>query len=171
MYEEEDIIILKEKSYIITSDKNIEYKIIFSIDNYNVIKFDIYSTKIIPTKNFVLSCTLEGLIKNRFFKIFVDADEVFRELETKIEDSSIIEEKNMIYLDIPIGLNIIKNIILEIHPIEKTKEDEIEILNNKINNLTNYNNELHNKLKDIEKELRDTKDNLKNNEKELNIKI
>ena len=57
---------------------------------------------------------MNDLIKNRFFKIFIDLEEVFRELENKIEKSKIIEDSNLIYLDIPIGLNIINDIILEI---------------------------------------------------------
>ena len=61
-----------------------------------------------------MDCSLEELVKNRFFKLFVNVDEIFRELETKIQNSSIIEETNVIYLDIPIGLTIINDIILEI---------------------------------------------------------
>ena len=46
MNEEEDIKILKEKSYIITSDKNNEFKIIFSIYNNETINLTVYTTKI-----------------------------------------------------------------------------------------------------------------------------
>ena len=49
-----------------------------------------------------------------------------RELENKIEKSKIIEETNILYLIIPIGLTIINEIILEIKEIEKTKDEEIE---------------------------------------------
>ena len=62
---------------------------------------------------------MNELIKDRFFKIFIDLDEVFRELESKIEKSNLIEDSNLIYLDMPIGLNIINDIILEIKESKK----------------------------------------------------
>ena len=49
-----------------------------------------------------------------------------RELENKIEKSKIIEETNVLYLIIPVGLTIINEIILEIKEIEKSAEEKIE---------------------------------------------
>ena len=72
-------------------------------------------------------------MKNRFFKIFIDLDEVFRELENKIEKSIIIEDSNLIYLDIPIGLNVINDIILEINETQKSKDEIINELQNLLN--------------------------------------
>ena len=44
-----------------------------------------------------------------------------RELENKIEKSTIIEDTNVLYLTFPIGLTIINEIVLEIQEREKTK--------------------------------------------------
>ena len=170
MFEEESFII-KEKSCIVTSNKNIEYKIIFSIYNNDTVKLTIYTTNNIPQKKFNLSCTLEELLKNRFFKLFNNVDEVFRELENRIENSTIIEETNAIFLDIPIGLNIIKDIILEIKQTEKTKEEINEELTYEINKLKNENSQLQLKLKNVENELNDTKQKLKSKNIENEIKI
>ena len=71
---------------------------------------------------------MNDLIKNRFFKIFINLEEVFRELEDKIEKSILIEDTNLIYLDIPIGLNVINDIILEIKESQKTNEEIIKNL-------------------------------------------
>ena len=60
---------------------------------------------------------------------------MMRELENKIKNSKIIEETNIIYLIIPIGLTIINEIILEIKEIEKTKDEEIEEYKNIIKKL------------------------------------
>ena len=65
---EDEIFILKEKNFILKSDKNIEYEIIFSINNNDTLNITINSIKIIPSKKYVLSCTLEELFKNRFLK-------------------------------------------------------------------------------------------------------
>ena len=73
---EDEIFVLKEKKYFIKSDKNNQYEIIFSIYDNDIIKLTVNSTDIIPKKNFILSCTLEELIKNRFFKLFINIDEV-----------------------------------------------------------------------------------------------
>ena len=139
MSREEENYVIKETSCIIKSNKDIEYKIILSIYNNEKISINIFTTKEIPKKKFILQCTLDELKKYRFFKLFINVSEVFREIETKIQNSSIIEETNLIYLDIPIGLNVINEIILEIKQSERNKDDIIEELNNEINNLKNKN--------------------------------
>ena len=48
---------------------------------------------------------------------------IFRELETKIINCNIIEETNFIFLDIPIGLCVINEVILEIKQFEKSNDD------------------------------------------------
>ena len=143
--EENFVYKLKEKSCIIQNKKN-EYKITLTVFNNNTFDITIYTIKEIPTKKFVLNCTMEELIKNRFFKIFINVEEVFRELETKITKCNIIEETNVIFLDIPIGLNVIDAVILEIKQIEKSKDDIIEELKNEIINLKNDNKKLQTEL-------------------------
>ena len=102
MNEEDFVYMLKEKSCIIQTDKKNEYNLTLKVFNNNTIDITICSIKEIPLKKFVLNCTMEELLKNRFFKLFINVEEVFRELETKIINCSIIEETNVIILDIPI---------------------------------------------------------------------
>ena len=80
---------------------------------------------------------MNELVKNRLFKMFVGQDDIFRELENKIEKSIIIEDTNLIYLDIPIGLNIINDIILEIKEAQKSQDEIIQELTNELNNKNN----------------------------------
>ena len=76
---------------------------------------------------------MNDLIRNRFFKMFINLDEVFRELDNKIERSIIIEDINLIYLNIPIGLNVINEVILEINESQKSKDEIIQELQNLLN--------------------------------------
>ncbi len=121
---------------------------------------------------------MNDLIKNRFFKIFYDLDEIFRELENKIEKSIIIEESNFIYLDIPIGLIVISDVILKIEETEKSKDDFIKELNDDIykkDKIINENNikiqKLETKLKENEINFNLQKENLNNEIQILNQKI
>ena len=54
MMNEEDYIILKEKSCIIQTDKRNEYKLTFSVFNNNTIDIKICSTNQTPKKNLFL---------------------------------------------------------------------------------------------------------------------
>ena len=51
--DEEANFVLKDKTYFVKSDKNNEFKIIFSIYNNDVVDLTIYTTNIIPKKNLV----------------------------------------------------------------------------------------------------------------------
>ena len=146
-----EIIVLKEKTFNIISDKNIEYSIILSIDSNDIINLIAYPKKNLYSKKYSLSCSLEDLQKNRFFKIFLGVEEIYRELENKIQQSKIIEETNIIYLDIPIGLTVINDIILEIREKEKSIEDLKYLLNQQIEYNKNLENELLKKDEIIKK--------------------
>ena len=175
---EDEINILKEKDFILISDKNNEYKMKLYIDDNDLFCLTAFNLKNYPSKKYSLSLTMNDLIKNRFFKIFINLDEIFRELENKIEKSNIIEDSNLIYLDIPIGLNIINDIILEIKETQKTQEEinqelinELNIKNNLIKEKDIKINELENKLneniKKFTNEIQLLKNTLKNNKEEL----
>ena len=60
---EEEKVVLQKTSCFITSDKNIKYKLEFSVFNNNIIELILYSTNHVPSKKFFLSCTLEELSK------------------------------------------------------------------------------------------------------------
>ena len=156
--EENEIIIIKEKDFKLTSDKNTDYIIKLSIDENNLFNITAITTNnFLLKKKYSLSLSMDDLNKHRFFKIFLNTEEIFRELENKIENSTIIEEPNILYLDIPIGLTVINDITLEIKEKEKSKDDIIEELKKELN----YKNDLiiqkDNKIKEIENELKENK--------------
>ena len=97
---EEENNILKEKEFTLISDKNNEFRVKLFISDNDLFCINLFSVKNIPSKKYSLSLTMNDLIKNRFFKIFINLEEVFRELENKIERSIIIEDTKLIYLDI-----------------------------------------------------------------------
>ena len=169
--EENEIIIIKEKDFKLTSDKNTDYIIKLSIDENNLFNITAITTNNILLKKYSLSLSMDDLNKHRFFKIFLNTEEIFRELENKIENSSIIEEPNILYLDIPIGLTVINDITLEIKEKEKSKDDIIEELKKELN----YKNDLiiqkDNKIKEIENELNENKIKLNNEIQTLKDKI
>ena len=153
----EEVAIIKSKQFTLKSDKKNEYKLNLFISNDDLFCINVFTTNEHQNKKYSLSLTMNDLIKYRFFKIFVDLDEIFRELENKIEKSIIIEDTNLIYLDIPIGLIVISDIILEIKETEKSKDEIIKDLKeelNKKNKIIDENiikiNELENKLKESE---------------------
>ena len=170
--EEDEIIIIKEKDFKLTSDKNTDYIIKLSIDENNLFNITAITTNnILLKKKYSLSLSMDDLNRHRFFKIFLNTEEIFRELENKIENSTIIEEPNILYLDIPIGLTVINDITLEIKEKEKSKDDIIEELKNELN----YKNDLiiqkDNKIKEIENELNENKIKLNNEIQTLKDKI
>ena len=107
--EEENYNIKETDEFILVSDKKQEYKSKLFISNNDLFCIELVKTCNYQSKKYSLSLTMNELIKNRFFKIFYNLEEVFRELENKIKKSNIIEDTNSIYLDIPIGLNIIND--------------------------------------------------------------
>ena len=129
--------IIKEKEFKIISDKKNEYDCKLFITNNDLFCINLITTNNFQSIKYSLSLTMKDLIKSRFFKIFIDLDEVFRELENKIDKSSIIEDSNIIYLDIPIGLNVINDILLEIKQTKKSNEEIIKELTNQINQQQN----------------------------------
>ena len=114
---------------------------------------------------------MNDLIKNRFFKIFIDLEEVFRELENKIEKSNIIEDTDLIYLDIPICLNVIYDIILEIKETQKSQEEIIQELQNELNNKNIIIKEKENKINELEKIIKENEIKLNENNQKFTKEI
>ena len=165
---EDEIDIIKEKNFILISDKKIECQIKFYINNNDLFCLTAFTTKIYPSKKYFISLTMNDLIKNRFFKMFVNIDEIFRELENKIEKSSIIEDTDLIYLDIPIGLTVINDVILEIKESKKTNEEIIQELKNELSNKNNLINEKNNKINELENKLNEKNNKINELENKLN---
>ncbi len=60
--------IIKEKDFNLISDNKIEYKIKLFITNNDLFCINLFTNKIISSKKYSLSLTMDDLIKNRFFK-------------------------------------------------------------------------------------------------------
>ena len=140
--------LIDEKKFIIPTDNDKKMELILRNFNNEELLISINKINDLFSNKYELKCNLGELQKNRFFKIFVGIDEIMRELENKIEKSKIIEETNILYLEIPIGLTIFNEIILEIKEIEQSSDEKINDLKNKIEKL---NNQLAEKDKQIEK--------------------
>ena len=85
-----------------------------------------------------------------------------KELEHKIKKSSFIEEKDLVTIEIPIGLIIIDSINLNIELVEKTCQEINEDLKYKIQEQIDEINELKNKINDLKNNIK-TINNEKNN--------
>ena len=142
--------IIEEKKFNIITDKNNEMELFLRNINNEKLSITFYTINQIPSKKYELKCNLEEFQKNRFFKIFMNIEEIMKELENKIEKSNFIEETNVIIIDIQIGLTIINEILLEIKEKEKNKDEIInELLINK-KEMEQKNNELIKINKELE---------------------
>ena len=174
----------EEKIFIIETDKKNKMDLYLRIFNNEEFAISIYSKNEYPSRKFELKCDLEEIQKNRFFKIFINIDEIMKELEDKIKKSTFIEENDLINIEIPIGLIIIENINLNIKLVEKTtkeineelknkiqeQEEEIKNLKNQINELNNNNINLNNQINEkdeIINKLREEIAQLKNNNERI----
>ena len=159
---EENILI--EKKYNITTEKNNKMNLYIRYYDNEEISISIYSINKIPSVKYELRSNLEEFQKNRFFKIFNNVEELILELDSKIEKTIILEETNLLVLDIPIGLKIINDILLEIKIAEKNPLENY-------NELMQYNNKLKLKINQLENKIieKDNKINqILNENKELN---
>ena len=171
--------LVDENKFVIKTDKNNEMELFLRIYNNDEFAISIISKNEYPRRKFELKCNLEEIQKNRFFRIFINFDEIMKELEDKIKKSIFIEDDNLITIEIPIGLIIIESINLNIQKIEKTcqeinedlkikiqeQNNEINDLKNQINNLKNNNNILNNQIKEKE----ETNKKLREDNTQLNI--
>jgi chromosome segregation ATPase len=152
------------------------------------ISISIYSINKIPSVKYELKSNLDEFQKNRFFKIFNNVEELMLELDSKIKNTTFLEETNLIILDIPIGLKIINDILLEIKLVEKNLKEEndeliesnnklkldIKNLENKINRILKQNDELNEENQKLKNEINNNNDNIKEfklNLENLQIKL
>ncbi len=170
--------IFDEKKYKIRTNKNNEMDLFLRNINNEELSITLFTNY--PSKKYELKCNLEEFQKNRFFKIFINVEEIMKELENKIQKSKFIEDTNCIIIEIQIGLTIINEIILVIEEKEKTNEEKInELLINKeemtkiIINLKNENEKLLKNIQQLNKEHQNEIEKIKNelNEEKNNLKI
>ena len=111
--------IIEEKKFKITTNKNNEMDLFIKNYNNEELSITLFNNNENPSKKYELKCNLEEFQKNRFFKIFINIEEIMKELENKIENSIFIEDTNCIIIEIKIGLTIINEILLVIEEKEK----------------------------------------------------
>ena len=102
--------ITKEMKYKIITNKNNEMDLIFRNYNNEELSISLSSSNIFFPKKFELRYNLEEFQRNRFFKIFVNIDEIMKELNNKIKKSTFIEQDNLIIINVKIELVVIKKI-------------------------------------------------------------
>ena len=142
-------ILTEEKKFIIKTDKNNEMDLFLRIYDNDEFAISIYTKNEYPTRKFELKCDLEEIQKNRFFRIFINIDEIMKELEHKIKKSTFIEENDLITIEIPIGLIVIDSINFNIQLVEKTCQEINEDLKIKIQKQIEEINDLKNQIKDL----------------------
>ena len=132
--------IIEEKKYQITTDKNNKLDLVLRNYSNEELSITLFNNNEYPSKKkYELKCNLEEFQKNRFFKIFINIEEIMKELKNKIEKSIFIEDTNCIIIEIKIGLTIINEILLVIEEQEKNKDETINKLFEKIKELEKTN--------------------------------
>ena len=64
--------LLKEKKFVIETDKKNKMDLFLRINNYEEFAISIYSKNENPERNYEIKFTLEEIQKNRFFKMFIN---------------------------------------------------------------------------------------------------
>ena len=111
--------IIKERKFKIRTNKNNEMELFLKNYNNEELSITLFNNNEEVFKKYELKCNLEEFQKNRFFKIFINIEEIMKELENKILNSIFIEDINCIIIEIKIGLRIINEILLIIKEQEK----------------------------------------------------
>ena len=155
---------IEERKFKIRTNKNNEMELLLRNYNNEELSITLFNNNETEFKKYELKCNLEEFQKNRFFKIFINIEEIMKELENKILNSIFIEDTNCIIIEIKIGLTIINEILLVIEEQEKNKDEIIQELKQKIQTLEN-------KLKEKEKnELKLNEEKEKGNKRRIRKK-
>ena len=164
--------LLKEKKYNVITEKNNKMELYLRYYDTEEFAISIYNLDEMPCKKYELRASLEEFQKHRFFKIFNNINELMLEFDSKIKNISILEETDVLILDIPIGLKIINDILLEIKLAEKTPLEKInELIENKNKldiNIKKLENDLVEKENRINQILKENNDLSNENKKLLN---
>ena len=71
---------IEERKFKIKTNKNNEMELILRNYNNEELTITIFNNNESPTKKYELKCNLEEFQKNRFFKIFINIEEIMKEL-------------------------------------------------------------------------------------------
>ena len=162
---------IEEEKFKIITNKNNEMELFLRNYNNEELSISLFNNNETEFKKYELKCNLEEFQKNRFFKIFINIEEIMKELKNKIEKSIFIEDTNCIIIEIKIGLTIINEILLVIEEQEKNKDEIIQELEKKIKILENKLKEKENELKLNENNIKLIKEKNKNYKNPQRLKI
>ena len=153
--------IIEEYKYIITTNKKNKMNLFLRNYENKELSITLFNINETPSKKYEIKYNLEEFQKIRFFKIFVNVEEIMKELSNKILKSCFIEDTNCIIINIHIGLTVINEVLLVIEEKEKNKDETI-------NELNYYVKTLKDKLNEKENDLKEAKNKIYLLEKELN---
>ena len=93
--------IIEEKKYKIITNKNNEMELFLRNYNNEELSITIFNNNETEFKKYELKCNFEEFQKNRFFKIFINIDEIIEELKEKIKllENKLKEKENEIKLN------------------------------------------------------------------------
>ena len=89
---------IDERKFKIRTNKNNEMELFLRNYNNEELSITIFNNNETELKKYELKCNLEEFQKNRFFKIFINIEEIMKELENKINNSIFIEDINCIII-------------------------------------------------------------------------
>ena len=89
---------IDERKFKIRTNKNNEMELLLRNYNNEELSITLFSNDEFKSKKYELKCNLEEFQKNRFFKIFINIEEIMKELENKILKSFFIEDTNCIIM-------------------------------------------------------------------------
>ena len=75
--------IIEEKNFKIITNKNNEMELFLRNYNNELLSIKLFNNNVYPSKKYELECNIEEFQKNRFFKIFINVEEIMKELENK----------------------------------------------------------------------------------------
>ena len=111
--------IIEAKKFKIITNNNNEMELTLINYNNEELSITLFNNNETELKKYELKYNLEEFQKNRFFKIFINVEEIMKELDNKIQKSKFIEDTDCIIIEIQIGLTIINEITLIIEEKEK----------------------------------------------------
>ena len=74
---------IEERTFKIRTNKNNEMELILRNFNNEELSITLFNNNEEELRKYELKCNLEEFQKNRFFKIFINIDEIMRELEIR----------------------------------------------------------------------------------------
>ena len=155
----------------IISDKNNEFSLILSADNYSYLNIKAIQKNDLFNKSFSNKYIKDKIKENKYFFMFDNLKEICDEISERIKSKGIklIENPNNLMFIISLPSTKIKEITFELNEEQKNDKDKINNLNELIIKLKNEITELKNENK---KEINELKNNfnreINENKKEIN---